>query len=127
MPPESRGAVIACIADAALRPENINNLELRQLAAFSTNELVATIQSAGHFNNTLDRITIALGEESDRDHGLNIVSSIVAGTKFDNCIDRCELQLARAAPLKGRPFMRNDEPDFLLTQLSLHHPGYNIA
>jgi hypothetical protein len=127
MPPESRGAVIASIADVALRPENIHNDELHKLAAFSTNELMSTIQSAGHFSNTLDRVTTALGEESDRNRGLNIINSVIAGTRFDNCIERCEMQLAQAAPLKGRPFMRNDEPNFILTQLSLHHPGYNVV
>jgi hypothetical protein len=124
MPPESRGAVIASIADIALQPQNLNNIELRQFAAFSTNELISTTQSSGHFANTLDRITVTLGEESDRVHGLQIINSIMAGTKFDNCIDRCELKLANAVPLQGRPFMRNDEQDFLASQLSLHHPGY---
>lgn len=124
MPPESRGAVIASLADVVLRPENIHNNELRELAAFSTNELMSTIQSSSHFANTLDRVTVALGEEADRNRSITIINSIMAGTKFHNCIARCEMQLAQAAPLKGRPFMRNDEPDFLVAKLSLHHSGY---
>jgi hypothetical protein len=51
----------------------------------------------------------------------------VTGTRFANCIDRCEMQLAKAEPLMGRPFLRNDEADFHLAQFPLHHPGYPIA
>jgi hypothetical protein len=124
MPPESRGAVIASIIDVLQRPENTSNYDLRRLAAFSINELMSSTQSTGHLYNTLDRVTVALGEEPGRNQGVSLINSVVGGTIFDGCINRCESQLARATPLIGRPFMRNDEPDFLVAQLSLHHPGY---
>lgn len=78
-------------------------------------------------DNTLDRITVAMGEAPGRQQGLQLLNSAVRGTRFENCVDRCTTQLAEAAPLMGRPFLRNDEPDFILAQLPLHHPGYPVA
>jgi hypothetical protein len=125
--PESRGAVIASIVDALNQPKNSGSRDLRTLAAFSVNELIATTQSSGHLNNTLDRITVAMGDQPGRNRGLQLVDSVVTGTMFGNCIDRCETLLAKAEPLMGRPFLRNDEPDFQLAQFPLHHPGYPVA
>jgi hypothetical protein len=127
MPPESRGATIATIAAAINQPQNIGNNDLRKLAAFSINELMATTQSVGHLDNTLDRITVAMGEKSGRVQGVQLINSVVGGTMFANCVNRCEMQLANADPLVGRPFLRNDEPDFQLAQFPLHHPGYPVA
>jgi hypothetical protein len=127
MPPEARGAVIASIIDVLQQPQNSPNNELRKLAAFSINELMSTTQSTGHLYNTLDRITVAMGEEPGRNRGIQLINSVVGGTIFDDCVARCETKLAKATPLVGRPFMRNDEPDFLFAHLSLHHPGYATA
>jgi hypothetical protein len=127
MPPESRGAVIASIIDVLQQPQNIDNGELRKMAAFSINELMSTTQSSGHLDNTLDRVTVAMGEEPGRNRGVQLINSVVRGTIFDGCIDRCETQLAKATPLIGRPFMRNDESDFFVAHLSLHHPGYVVS
>jgi hypothetical protein len=124
MPPEARGAVIASIVDVLQQPQNTSNDELRKLASFSINELMSSTQSMRHLDNTLDRITVALGEKPGRNQGVKLINSVVGGTIFDDCINRCEAQLAKAAPLIGRPFMRNDEPDFLVAHLALHHPGY---
>lgn len=124
MPPESRGALISSIADVLNQPDYSNNFELRKLAAFSINELLSTTQSNGHLNNTLDRVNINLGSESGRNRGVATINSVVEGTKFADCINRCETQLAQATPLIGRAFLRNDEPDFSLAQFPLHHPAY---
>jgi hypothetical protein len=127
MPPESRGAMIKSVIDAFQQPKNIGSNDLRKLAAFNINELIATTQSVGHLDNTLDRITVALGEEPGRNQGAQMINSVVAGTMFAGCIDRCAIELEKAAPLMGRPFLRNDEPDFRLAQFPLHHPGYTVA
>jgi hypothetical protein len=126
MPPESRGALIASIAEVMNQPQNADNSDLRTLAAFSVNELMATTQSTGHLENTLDRISLSMGEESGRNRGVQQINSVIAGTMFANCIDRCEMQLAKAEPLMARPFLRNDEADFCLAQFPLHHPGYTV-
>jgi hypothetical protein len=127
MPPESRGAMIKSVVDAFNQPRNSGNNGLRELAAFSINELMATTQSVGHLDNTLDRVTVAMGKEPGRNQGAQMINSVVAGTIFSDAIDRCAGQLAKAAPLMGRPFLRNDEPDFHLAQFPLHHPGYTVA
>jgi hypothetical protein len=127
MPPESRGAVIASIVKVLNQPRNSGNYDLRGLAAFSINELMATTQSVGHLDNTLDRVTVEMGAEPGRSHGMQLINSVVGGTMFDGCIDRCETQLAKASPLLGRPFLRNDEPEFCLAEFPLHHPGYPVA
>ncbi|MET0859311.1 MAG: hypothetical protein ABWY27_21365 [Telluria sp.] len=127
MPPESRGAMIRSIIDAFKQQGVGENYDLRQLAAYVINELLATTQSVGHLNNTLDRITAALGEQPGRNQGVQLISEVVDGTAFSTCINRCEMQLASAMPLLGRPFLRNDEPSFQLAQLPLNHPGYPLA
>jgi hypothetical protein len=124
MPPEARGAAIWSLGHAAEHPKNYGNNELRNLAAFSINELVATTQSIRHLENTLDRITADIGEETGRNPGIALINSVVAGTKFEGCVDRCGSKLAAADLLLGRPFMRNDEPNFVLAQMALHHPAY---
>jgi hypothetical protein len=124
LPPESRGAVIRTIVDVLHQPQNRGNGELRGLGAFSISELIATTQSVGHLNNTLDRITLALGEEPGRNQGMQLISSVLSETMFEGCVDRCTASLEKASPLKGRPFLRSDEPEIRLAQLPLHHPGY---
>jgi hypothetical protein len=124
MPPEARGALVCSISEALYQPENAKNYDLRKTAAFSINELMATTQSIGHLKNTLDRISISMGDTPGRNHGIQLINSIVTGTAFEGCINRCELQLTKASPMLGRPFMRNDEPGFCFAQLPLHHPAF---
>jgi hypothetical protein len=126
-PPESRGALIRSISDALHQPQYANNYDLRKSAAFSIDELLSTTQSNGHLLNTLERIDVAMGSESGRNQGIEIINSVVEGTKFVNCVERCSAQVANSSPLLGRAFLRNDEPAFALAQFPLHHPGYAIA
>ncbi|MGX4640930.1 hypothetical protein [Massilia sp. SYSU DXS3249] len=127
MPPESRGALIRSVADVIAQPQYSSNYDLKKLAAFSVNELLSTTQSSSHLNNTLDRINIAMGSKLERNQGIKIINSIVEGTKFADCVERCSIQVAQATPLLGRAFLRNDEPEFRLAQFPLHHPGYGIV
>lgn len=121
MPPEARGAMTASITEIMSMPKYANNSELRQLAAFSINELIGTMQSEGHIKNTLDRITTAMGDVPGRGASIGAINAILAGTQFAGAIDRADIQLAKASPLIQRPFLRNDESSFLMAQLPLHH------
>jgi hypothetical protein len=123
LPPESRGALMKSIIEA-LGKSNSSNNDLRKSAAFSINELMSTTQSLRHLNKTLDRITFSIGQQSDRNLAIQSINAISLGTNFENCVDRCEIRLAEANPLKGRPFLRNDEPEIRIAELPLHHPGY---
>lgn len=127
MPPESRGAVIANIIEIMNQPQYEKDFELRNIAAFSINELMSTTQSSSHIEHTLARIVTTIGEKSDRPEGIRRINSVLSDTKFENCVYRCEMQLANAGSLNGRPFMRNDEPDFVIAHLQLHHPGYMLV
>nr|WP_314543773.1 hypothetical protein [uncultured Massilia sp.] len=124
MPPEARGALISSIANIVNAPENIKNLDLRKIAAFSVNELIATIQTQGHFVNTMDRVTTVIGEKTDRNQSIKTIESIVKNTPFDGCINRCETGIKKSSPLLGRPFLRNDEAEFTFSKFPLHHINY---
>jgi hypothetical protein len=127
MPPEARGALIKNIGDVLMQPQFYANNELRGAGAFAMYELLSTTQSSGHLANTLDRINVSLGGESDRNASIQMINSIMEGTKFAGCIERCTMQVSQAEPLLGRVFLRNDEPEFRLAQFALHHPGYVMA
>jgi len=122
MPPESRGALIKGIIEAFNRAPNA---DIQKLAAFSINEIMTTVQSNGHFKNTLDRITFDIGGKSDNRVAAQMIEKITLGTKYEKCVSRCERRLALSTPLLGRPFLRNDEPDFIISSFPLHHPGYS--
>jgi hypothetical protein len=123
LPPESRGAMIKSILEAA---NNTTADDLRKSAAFSINELLATTQSTRHLNKTLERITFSIGNRFYLNAGIQAINSIISGTVFENCVTGCESRLAEANPLVGRPFLRNDEHEIRLAELPLHHPGYFI-
>jgi hypothetical protein len=123
MPPEARGAMIASITDVMSIPQYASNSDLRLLAAFSINELIGTKQSTGHLDNTLDRITTAMGDAPGRNASEGTIKMILAGTQFEGAIERAAIQLAKASPLIQRPFMRNDEFSFIVAQMPLHHPS----
>ncbi|MCS0591650.1 hypothetical protein ACFQ09_25180 [Massilia norwichensis] len=123
LPPESRGALIKSLIEAA-KNNNSSSNDLQKLAAFLINELLSTTQSTRHLEKTLERVTFTIGERSDRSSAVRAINLISAGTIFENCVDRCETRLAESSFLKGRPFLRNDEPEIKFAELSLHHPGY---
>ena len=123
MLPEASGAMVASITDIMSMPQYASNSDLRQLAAFSINELIGTTQSAGHQNNTLDRITTAMGDVPGRGGSIGVINTLLAGTQFAGAIEAADTQLASARPLIQRPFMRNDEFSFIVAQMPLHHPS----
>lgn len=127
LPPEARGALIASILEIFKRSDNQKSFNLRKSAAFLINELFSTIQSSGHLYNTLDRITFDIGKTSNRTRNIEMINLVLRDTPFEYCMNRCEMQMAEATPLLGRPFMRNDEPEFFLARLSLHHSGFHTA
>jgi hypothetical protein len=123
LPPESRGALIKNILEAA-DAQNSKNNDLRKSAAFLINELLTTTQSIRHLNKTLERVTFSMGHQFDANQAIQWINSISIGTNFENCVSRCETRLVNANALLGRPFLRNDDPDIRIAELSLHHPGY---
>lgn len=123
MPPEARGAMIASINEVINQPQYAANRELRQMAAFSVNELLATAQSQSHLDNTLDRITVAIGSEGDRSLAVAGINTLLAESSFAGGLERAATQVAQAEPMILRPFMRNDEPSFFVAQMPFSHPS----
>lgn len=122
-PPETRGAIIASINEVVNSPINLANWEVRQSAAFIVSELVSTTQSTAHIGNMLDRITVAMGNAPGESMGRTTIANLVAGTRFEGCVDQACARLASAQPVLHRPFMRNDVADFVVAKLPLHHPS----
>ena len=105
------------------QPQYADNYDLKVAAAFCINELISTTQTGSHLGNTLDRITVAMGDAPGSGAVIASINTILAGTSFANTINRAEIQLARAQPLIQRPFLRNDEPNFYAAQFPLQHPA----
>ena len=122
-PPETRGAIIASVNDIVNSRVNLASWDVRQSAAFIVSELVSTTQSTAHMDNMLDRITVAMGDAPGEAAGRIIIAQLVAGTRFEGCVDQACIRLASAQPVLHRPFLRNDEADFVLATLPLHHPS----
>jgi hypothetical protein len=123
LPPESRGALIKSLIEAS-KASSATNDHLRKSVAFSINEILTTAQSTRHLSKTLERVTFSIGQKSDPNQAVQSINSVTMGTTFENCVTRCEVRLAAASPLKGRPFLRNDDPEFRVAEFPLHHPGY---
>ena len=123
MPPESRGAILASLSSTMNRADLAYDTDLRYSAAFCVNELIRTAQTESHLANTLDRLTTNIGDVPGRGSGLASIMAMVSGSQFAGCIALTETQLAKASPVMHRPFMRNDEPEFQVAMLPLHHPA----
>jgi hypothetical protein len=123
MPPEARGAIIASINDTMSDPNLRQDGEVRQMAAFAVNELVSTTQTDAHLENLLDRVALQIGMESEGIQGRSVIAGLVNGTAYQGCVDLACIRLASAQPVIHRPFMRNDEPEFVVATLPLHHPN----
>ena len=122
MPPEARGALICSVMNIANLPQYASNRELRQLAAFAVNELLATAQSERHLENTLDRLTVAIGDEGDRAASVLAVNWLLKDSGFADGLVRAETRVAKASePLIQRPFMRNDDMTFIVAEMGFSH------
>jgi hypothetical protein len=121
MPPEARGAMIASLNEVVNQPQYAQNQDLRQAAAFAVNEFLATGQTSQHLFNTLDRITVSIGDLGDRADGVRTVNALLENSSFAGGLDRALNQVASAQPLIQRPFMRNDEASFVVAQMGFSH------
>lgn len=122
MPPEARGAMLASITDIMQQPQYANNYDLKVAAAYCVNELISTTQTGSHLDNTLDRITVAMGDAPGSGAAINAINTILSGTAYANSINAANTQLASAQPLIQRPFLRNDDHGFIVAQFPLPHP-----
>jgi len=106
------------------KPQYAQDGESRRMAAYSVSELLATVQTTRQLENTLDRITVEMGTVPGRVYGEAQILAITESTPYRNSLEQVTTQLAAASPIKGRPFMRNDEADFSIALFPLQHPVY---
>lgn len=98
-----------------------SNSDLRQKAAFSVNELLATAQTYRHLDNTFDRVAVAMGETPGANAGLRVLNNVTESTSFAGASQKASTQLAGIGPLLQRPFLRNDDAPFMVAKLKLDH------
>lgn len=124
MPPEGKGIILAHIKEIASRPEFRNQVSYQQDAAWIIAEIMATHQTPREKYETLQHMTFNIGEKVDVAQSAANLNGIVAGTMYANCLSETDTRLASASPIRGRPFMRNDESNFVMARLALDHPLY---
>ena len=114
MAPEARSSLLAVITDIGNDPRYADQPEIKQMAAFCTNELLATCQSTRHLDCTLERVALGIMDKGNIANSVQQINLVTAGTQFDNALAKTQNNLAKMSPLHHQPFVRNDE-------------GFNIA
>lgn len=94
------------------------------MAAILINELGCTTQCPSHLENTLQRVAYDMGEKHAEEGRVQRINTVVAGTQFEGCVEEARKRLAGAQPLLGRPFLRNDDPCFIIAKFPLHDVMY---
>jgi hypothetical protein len=65
-----------------------------------------------------------IGDKVDVSQSTAQLNNVVAGALYASRLSDTDMRLANANPLRGRPFMRNDESKFVMARLGLDHPLY---
>lgn len=124
MPPEGKGIILAHIKEISGRPEFLTQPSYQQDAAWIVAEIMATHQTPREKYETLQHMTFNIGGKVDVAQSTASLNSVVAGTMYASCLSDTDTRLASASPIRGRPFMRNDESNFVMARLALDHPLY---
>lgn len=124
MPPEDKGIILAHIREIASKPEFLTQPTYRQDAAWIVAEIMATHQTPREKYETLQHMAFNIGDKVDVAQSTTYLNYVVAGTMYANCLGETDTRLASASTIRGRPFMRNDESNFVMARLALDHPLY---
>jgi hypothetical protein len=124
MPPEAKGLILAHIAEISTSPDFRKQASYQQDAAWIVAEVMATFQTPREKHEVLQHMAFNIGDKVDVAQSTANLNSVVAGTAYANCLQETDTRLASASPIRGRPFLRNDEPNFVVAQLGLDHPLY---
>jgi hypothetical protein len=119
-PPEVTGQLALQIATAA------SSADLRLAAGVP--KLMAMIvevpQTVNHLNTVAERMTQIMGDKQSDRTGYAMMEACVAGTVYSACIDQAKQRLAQAQPVVSKPFIWNNDPDFVIARLGVEHPMY---
>lgn len=125
MPPEGKGAILASVAEIAANRELLAaNPGLHEEVAWIVSQMLATHQTPREKHEVLQHMTLALGDKVDVARSEATLRALVAGTPYSDCLTLADIRLAAAQPIKGRPFLRNNESDFVVATLGFNHPLY---
>lgn len=124
MPPEAKGIILAHVREISSTSEFLKQASYRQEAAWIVAEIMATHQTPREKHEVLQHMAFNIGEKVDVAQSTANLNSIVAGTTYANCLMETDTRLASASPIRGRPFLRNDEHNFVTASLALDHPLY---
>jgi hypothetical protein len=109
MAPEARSSLLAAVTEIGNDPRYAEQPEIRQAAAFCTNELLATSQSTRHLECTLERVALGIMDKGDVANSIYQINKVTSGTQFDNALQVAQNNLAKMSPLHHQPFVRNDD------------------
>jgi len=127
MPPEAKGIILAHVTEVSTQPKYLEQASYRQDAAWIVAEIMATHQTPREKYETLQHMTFTIGDKVDVAQSTTSLNSVVLGTVYANCLQETDARLASASPIRGRPFLRNDEQNFVMARLALDHPLYAQA
>ena len=119
LPPENKGLILAQVNQIAM------DHGLKEQAAFIVAEAMTTMQTPREKYEVLQRFSLT-GAKVDVASSTAILNRMLASTNVAGCLERTDIALAKAQPIKGYPFLRNDEPEFVTARLGIDHPVYGI-
>lgn len=120
LPPEGKGALLVQIAGLAEEADS------KQLGAEVIALAMDTMQTSREKSEVLQHMTVALGEKVNRVASAQQLNAVLADTKYEGYLETVDQRLAQsfAQPLKGRPFLRNNEMQFQFAYLGEHRAEY---
>lgn len=119
LPPETKGRVLAQVVEIGVADS------LRDQAGYIVAEAMTTMQTPREKYEVLQRFTLD-GGKVDVATSTVILNRMLASTNYAGCLERTDKALAGSLPIKGYPFLRNDEPEFVVARLGLDHPAYGV-
>jgi hypothetical protein len=119
LPPEAKGLILAQVHQIGVGEG------LQQEAGFIVAEAMTTMQTPREKYEVLQRFTLD-GSKANVAASTSTLNMMLASTTYAGCLEQTDDVLAAAQPVKGYPFLRNDEPEFVTAQLGIDHPIYGI-
>ncbi len=119
LPPEAKGLILAQVHQIGVSEG------LQQQAGFIVAEAMTTMQTPREKYEVLQRFTLD-GGKANVAVTTSTLNMMLASTIYAGCLEQTDKVLAAAQPVKGYPFLRNDEPEFVTAKLGIDHPIYGI-
>ena len=119
LPPETKGLILAQVSLIGGADD------LREQAGSIVAVAMTTMQTPREKYEVLQRLSID-GTKVDVVSSTLFLNRMLASTSYAGCLERTDIALLNAQPVKGYPFLRNNEPEFVTARLGIDHPIYSI-